>query len=235
MNSSEALLLRKKPYGEADYIIQLFTKDFGKISGIAKHAKKSRKRFGGRLEPFIHIRARFKDKSGGLRFIEDVETIRPYHQFIEDLELFLWGSYILEITDALVPEESPNEELFNFLVGTLSELNENKAKMPLVLNYQFKALSLSGYQPNLETCARCGNKTSGEPGFSIKEGGVICTGCLGSKKSAHHVSLELLNDINLMEIHLLKVLEHIKLFTKFIEHHTEKDLNSSKFIEELQL
>src|SRR3990167_8824394 len=95
MKSSEALLLRKRPYGDADYVITLFTKEFGKISAFAKNAKSSRKRFGGRLEPFVHFRARFRERPGGdMKFLEDLETIEGFRHLMEDLELFMWGSFM---------------------------------------------------------------------------------------------------------------------------------------------
>src|SRR5919197_3151584 len=96
MKSSEAFLLRKIQYGEADYIISLFTKDFGNIKGLAKNAKKSRKRFGGRLEPFVHFNVRFHEKPGGIKFIEDSHVIRVFSSLMEDVELFTWGSFILD-------------------------------------------------------------------------------------------------------------------------------------------
>lgn len=235
MNSSEAFLLRKTLYGDGDYILTLFTRDFGKISGLAKHAKRSRKRFGGRLEPFVHFRVRFRDKSRDMNFIEDAETIRVFHHFIENIELFLWGSFMLELIDILLPKESPNEELFDRLAGAFTELDEGKSILPVVLDFQLQALSLAGYEPNLETCAECAEPTEGESRFSIGKGGVVCGSCGGGAQNGLLVSREFLLDKKLMEIHLAKVLQYIKLFTEFTEYHTEKELKSSKFIEELTL
>jgi DNA repair protein RecO (recombination protein O) len=144
MKSSEALLLRKRPYGDADYVITLFTREFGKISAFARNAKSSRKRFGGRLEPFVHFLARFRERPGDMKFLEDLETIEVFRHLMEDLELFMWGSFITESAEILLPKESPNEEMFNLFVDTLrsstaEERHAARARVPA------ETLSLSGY------------------------------------------------------------------------------------------
>ena len=235
MNSSEALLLRKTPYRDADYILSLFTRDLGKISGIAKNARKSMKRFGARLELFVHFRVRYKDSGKELKLIEDTETIQVFPAFIEDIELFTLGSLLLETTDALIPQESPNEEMFDLLIEALTNLNSRKSPLPIVLQFQLRALSISGYEPHLDTCAKCGKTIEGESYFSINGGGAVCYECGGERKNSFIFSKNFLLDTGLMESNLEKVLKYIKLFTKFTQRHTEKELKSGRFIEELKL
>jgi len=235
MNTSEALLLRKTPYSDADYMLSLFTRDFGKISGIARNAKKSMKRFGARLEPFVHFRVIFKDSAKELKFIEDTETIQVFQGFIEDIELFSLGSLMLETTDALIPRESPNKELFDLLIGALSSLNSKKSPLPTLLQFQLQALSISGYEPNLHSCAKCEKPIEGDSYFSINGGGAVCFECIGERKNSFIFSKDFLFNTELMESDLEKVLKYIKLFTKFTQRHTEKELKSGRFIEELKL
>ncbi len=235
MVTSEAFLIRKTPYGDADYVLTLFTRDFGKITGFAKHAKNSRKRFGGRLEPFICFRVRMKDKSRDMYFVEDVETVKVYHSFIENIELFLWGSFLLESLDALLPKESPNEGLYELLARSFTELDEGKSTLPVVLGFQLHALSASGYEPNLDMCAVCDKQIEGEVQFDMERGGVVCGECGGGARNGTMVSAEILRDRQLTELHLSKVLQYIKLFAKFTEYHTERKLKSTQFIEELRL
>src|ERR1700751_1635022 len=164
MKISEAFLIRKIQYGEADYILTLFTKDFGKIRGLAKNAKKSRKRFGGRLEPFVHLRVRFRERpgsstrltTGGMKFIEDSETTQVFLSLMEDIGLFTWGSFILENVDILLPEEEPNERMFELLIETLSDLDSKKNPLTIILRFHTLALSLSGYEPNFDVWTKCG-------------------------------------------------------------------------------
>lgn len=234
MQISEAFLLRKIEYGEADYIISLFTRGFGKIKGLAKNAKKSRKRFGGRLEPFVHFRVRFRERPGGMKFIEDSETIRVFSTFMEDIELFIWGSFILENIEILVPEEEPNNNLFELIVHTLSALHSRKSLLPVILNFQLSALSLSGYKPNFDTCVEC-SKVVEEGFFSVKNGGIFCKDCRNDKSNGFLVSKNSIFNGGSTEDNLELVFKHIKLLSKFTEYHTGKEIKSSKFIEEFKI
>lgn len=235
MDSIEALLLRKTPYRDSDYIISLFTKDLGKISGIARNAKNSMKRFGARLEPFVHIRVNLKETGREFKLIQDTETIRVFSSFAEDIELFTLGSLMLEITDVLTPRESPNEEMFELLIKALELMNSKESPLPIVLQFQLEALSISGYEPNLYSCAKCEVQIEGDSYFSINSGGAICFKCAGDKKNGLIFSKDFILDRELMETDLEKVLKYIKLFIKFTERHTEKELKSGKFIQELTL
>ena len=231
---SEALILRKMPFRDSDLILSLFTRDVGRVSGLARSAKNSTKRFGGRLEPFVHISVSLKEGRGGMKIVEDVETVRAFSSFMDNIELFTWGSFLLEYADALLPQETPNEELFDLLINTLVELDSKKSVLPHVLAFQLDALSISGYAPNLESCVDCGADIKGESYFSIKRGGAVCDGC-STKKGSSRISREFLEDRESMDIYLSQVLKYIKLFTKFAEYHTEKELKSGNFIEELTL
>ncbi|HLE26121.1 MAG TPA: DNA repair protein RecO [Thermodesulfobacteriota bacterium] len=241
MKSSEAFLLHKIVYGEADYILSLFTKDFGKISGLAKHAKRSRKRFGGRLEPFVHLRVRFREKPGGIKFIEDSEIIQVFSTIMQDIDLFMCGSFILENVGILIPEEDPNERMFNLLVETLSTLDSKKSPSNVILKFQLSALSLSGYEPNFNACVECKNLIEQEGFFSIQKGGVVCNECKSSISNGFRIS----NDFLLAQRDWMKwnhyflnhelkdPLEYVKLLVKFTQYRTGKEIKSSKFLEEL--
>lgn len=235
MKSSEAFLLRKRPYGDADYVLTLFTREYGKISAFAKNAKTSRKRFGGRLEPFVLFRVRFRERPGDMKFVEDLETIEVFRRLMEDVELFMWGSFLSESVEILLPRESPNEDLFNLFTDTLRGMDSGRSAMPLVLGFQLGALSLSGYGPSLDACAECGRETGKGARFSIRKGGAVCAACAGGVQNGTSYSGDFLKDRDSMEIELGKVLTYIKLFSKFTEYHTEKKLNSSRFIEELKI
>jgi DNA repair protein RecO (recombination protein O) len=235
MKSSEAFLLRKRPYGDADYVLTLFTREYGKITAFAKNAKTSRKRFGGRLEPFVLFRVRFRERPGDMKFVEDLETIEVFRRLMEDIDLFMWGSFLSESVEILLPKESPNEDLFSLFTDTLRQIDRGKSAMPLVLGFQLGALSLSGYGPSLDACAECGGETGKGARFSIRKGGALCAGCAEGLQNGTPYSGDFLKDRESMEIHLGSVLRYIKLFLRFTEYHTEKKLNSSKFIEELKI
>ena len=235
MKISEAFLTRKIEHGEADYVLTLFTKDFGKIRGLAKNAKKSRKRFGGRLEPFVHLRVRFRERPGGMKFIEDSETIEVFSSLMENIGLFTWGSFILENVDALLPEEEPNERMFELLVQTLSDLGSKKSPLIVALNFQISALSLSGYKPDFDACAKCGDSIEEDAFFSIQKGGILCNGCKKNEPNGLRISKDFLRDlVNFSNQNLEMSFDYVKFLLKFTEYHTGKEIRSYKFLEELR-
>ncbi|MFI5324533.1 MAG: DNA repair protein RecO, partial [Thermodesulfobacteriota bacterium] len=154
---------------------------------------------------------------------------------MEEIDLFMLGSFITESADILLPKDSPNEAMFNLIVETLGELNTGKSPLPAVLGFQLGALLHSGYAPSLDVCTDCGRPLGRNAHFCISKGGTVCADCAKGAQNGVIISSEFLRDRDLMEIHLGKVLKYIKLFSRFIEYHTEKKLNSAKFIEELKI
>lgn len=231
MESSEALMLRKNDYGEADYMIAFFTRDFGKIRGIAKNAKKSGKRFGGRLEPFVHLSVRFRERQGGIKFIEDSSIIRAFSSLMEDIELFIWGSFVLENFDVLLPDEEPNEKIFDLGIETFRDLDLKKNPLAVILKFQLSVLEHSGYKPNFDCCASCGTAIDGNSSFSFRKGGVYCRSCKGDISDGF-ISRDVLFEQDYGEDGM-KALDHIKTLAKFTEYHSGKEIKSTKFLEEI--
>lgn len=237
MKISEAFLIRKIEHGESDYILTLFTKDFGKIRGLAKNAKKSRRRFGGRIEPFVHLLVRFRERSGGMKFIDDSETIEVFSPLMEDIGLFTWGSFILENVDALVPEEEPNEGIFELLIQALSDLGSKKSPLAVVIKFQFSALSLSGYKPVFDLCAKCGDPIEEDAFFSAQKGGILCKGCRKNEPNGFSVPKDFIRQGDLMapsNRDLETSFDYVKFLINFTEYHTGKEIRSYKFLEELR-
>ena len=182
MQLSESFILKKTVFGEADCILSIFTRDYGKITGFAKNAKKSSKRFGGRLEPFVHLRMSFRERSGGMNFVEDCETINVFYSFMQNVGLFALGSFMIENIEVLVPNGEPNEKTFSLLVNTFSSLDSGTSALPEILRFQLSILKLSGLMPSLDSCAGCGRAIDRGCSFSIRKGGFVCSSCKPSKK-----------------------------------------------------
>lgn len=230
MENCEALLIKKSTYGEADYIITFFTKELGKQQGFAKSAKKSKKRFGGRLEPFIHLKVDFKLIENRLNSINDVSVIKVYSGIMQSLESFAIGSFVLEYIDIVTSENAESEELFNETIKTFDMLNSNKNLLPTLLKFQLKALELCGYKPSLET-----TNDEKKVKFNISEGSVVSSTNKANNIGIFDFYLDIISNPDLMEIFLAKVASNIKVLTKYTEYHTGKQFKSSKFLEELNL
>jgi DNA repair protein RecO (recombination protein O) len=233
MQLSESFILKKNIYGEADFILSIFTRNYGKITGFARNAKKSSKRFGGRLEPFILLRIRFRERSGRMNFVEDCETINVFSSFMRNVDLFALGSFIMENVEILVPTEEPNEKAFSLLVDTFSSLDDGAPGLPELLGFQLSILKLSGLMPNLHSCAECGRVIDNRSFFSIKKGGFICSGCNSNKTHGLVLSRDFLLDSRSMDEDHEMAFKYINLFRKFTEYHTGKEFKSFKLVEEL--
>src|SRR5512146_532410 len=99
--ASEAIILRTRAYGESDKIVTFLTNDAGKLTGIAKGAKNSRRRFANCLDPFTEVRVHFRARPGaGLVFMESCDLLRPTGSLAEPNK-FAYGSYLIELVDQL--------------------------------------------------------------------------------------------------------------------------------------
>jgi DNA repair protein RecO (recombination protein O) len=175
----EAIVLSVKDYGEADKIVILFSLEHGKIGGIARNAKKSRKRFGGSLEIFARLRLLVLLKEG-LSRLEDSELITVFPHIREDIAKIGYAGYACELVDRLLPEAQPNRRLFRLLVSYLKYLDSSPAVEDDRRFFEVNLLNILGYRIPLENCARCGKELV--PGMDLSylpQSGFICNMCAG--------------------------------------------------------
>lgn len=192
-----AIVLRSWSYGESDKIVSFLTESHGKVTGIAKGAKRSRKRFVNTLEPFSLVNLRFQDRPArGLAFIHACDLIRVFKNLTTSLEKIAHASYLTDITDGLSGEREENRGLFAHLREGLSFIEENGTYQPFLTFFELKLLRLAGYQPVLEQCRRCGTGWRGgfrgQWRFSLRDGGILCEACSALRKEALPLSLQAL-------------------------------------------
>ncbi len=182
---TEAILLESFDLGESDRILSFCTKDFGKVKGIAKGARRSRRRFVGRLEPASHLRLFFhhSEKSELVR-VEDAALIEGYSELREDIESFAVTCYLLELTGAFTRPGLAQPAVFELLRGFVSLLAGGGESALLTRFFEVKLLSLLGYMPGFGGCVSCGAGIGGRPGgaparlaFSTEKGGILCSPC----------------------------------------------------------
>jgi DNA repair protein RecO (recombination protein O) len=178
--ATPAIVLRTRPYGESDRIVTLLTEQHGKVTGIAKGAKNSRRRFGGTLEPFIRIHAVFTQRpSTELVFLLRCELLGAWRAFSRDLDCFAAGSAILELTDRMVHGREPGREIFRLTVEALDLLDRGVDCDPVLRAFELHLLAATGYAPALERCRECGRAADAPTLFlAIERGGFVCRGCV---------------------------------------------------------
>ena len=165
LKESEAIVLRTYPLREADLLVTLFTRLEGKVHGVARAAKKSKRRFGGALEPLTYVRVYFEDR-------ERQELARLDSCDVLDSPLASEVSYpravalahVAELLDELLPDREPNDAVFRLALAVLSNLRGSEVWMP-VTYFELWMTRLMGYLPEFSECIVCGRTLNGSRAF----------------------------------------------------------------------
>lgn len=184
---TEAVVLRSFRFGEADRVLHLYSLDRGRIGAIAKGVRKTKSRFGARLEPFSHAELLLHHGSGELRTITGASLVDAHRPAREDSYRLSVGLVGAEAMLRLFVEEERNERAFEALTRFLSAVDAipngstgRAALDPLALAFQLKLLWLSGYVPHLESCVEC-VATDELVGYLPRAGGAVCSACAPSE------------------------------------------------------
>lgn len=171
---TEAIVLRTHKLGEADRIITFLTRDRGKVRAVAKGVRRTKSKFGARLEPFSRVDVLLHDGKN-LDIVQQAELLAAYGTEMS-LDYGLWtvGQTLLETADRLTSEDKvPAESQYLLLVGALRTLTSKEHTSSAVLDsYLLRAMALSGYSPSLNDCVICA-----DPGgfFNVAAGGAMCS------------------------------------------------------------
>ncbi len=174
---TEAVVLRSLRFSEADRILHVYTRDRGRIGAIAKGVRKTKSRFGARLEPLSHAELMLHEGSGELHTVTGVQLIRSHREAREQSYRLSVGLIGAEAMLRLFAEPEPNARAFEALTRFLDLVDEtpiggDAMLDALGLSFQLKLLWLSGYLPHVTTCVECG---AGDlVGFSPRAGGAVC-------------------------------------------------------------
>ena len=172
---SEAVVLRTWPVQEADLIVSLFTRDYGRVRGVAKSALKSRKRFGGALEPMTVARAWFAERPRQeLMRLDQLEIIHSPLALPVDAVRMTVLSFYAEALDEALPEHDPQETVFRLAVSVLEQTTVEQPWMPLTY-FQLWLTRLMGLLPDLGHCTACGEALhAAEVSFNSYGDGLFC-------------------------------------------------------------
>jgi DNA repair protein RecO (recombination protein O) len=183
--TSEAVVLRTWPLHEADLIVSFFTRDYGRMKGVAKSALKSRKRFGGALEPMTLARAWFAEKPRQeLVRLDQLEILRsPLATPVDHVRMTVL-SFFAELLDEVLPEHDPQETVFRLLVSVLEQTTVEQPWMPLTY-FSLWMTRLMGLLPDIAHCTACGETLKpGEVYFQSYADGLFCAPHRGSGANA---------------------------------------------------
>jgi DNA repair protein RecO (recombination protein O) len=173
--TSEAVVLRTWPVHEADLIVSFFTRDYGKVRGVAKSALKSRRRFGGALEPMTQARAWFAERPRQeLARLDQLEVVRSPLALPVDATRLTVLSFYAEVLDEALPDHDPHETIFRLLVSVLEQTTVEQPWMPLTY-FALWMTRLMGLLPDMAHCTACGEALrAGEIYFNSYADGLYC-------------------------------------------------------------
>ncbi len=224
------VVLRAIRLGEADRIVTFMTEGRGKVRAVAKGIRKTKSRFGGRLEPTTHVALQLYE-GRELDTVTQAETIDHFRTIREDLARVARATAVLEAVDQVAQEGESNPALYRMLVGALRALAAHDSPA-LVGAFYWKLLSQEGFHPLLDDCASCGSQGP-FVAFDLSQGGVLCRACRrGQPVSVEAVALV----ARMLGGHLAAVLaeppspataEVESLATRAVEHHIERRLKSA--------
>jgi DNA repair protein RecO (recombination protein O) len=247
---TNAIVIRSLNYSESDKIVTFFTRDFGKLKGIAKGARRSKKRFQNALSLFSHLRLIFFDKEGlSLVRAESCDILHSFPRIREDLRKILYGNYYLELVNEMAEEREASREAFELLLCFLSNLETMAPQEEQLRLFEIRMLSLFGYRPNMTRCGLC--KKGGEdlqeiPSvfFSLEKGVLVCERCsrtwnnliplsLGTARLIEKISQVELPKVERMRFTSQGLCESREILPKFISYQLGKELKSLKALRTL--
>jgi DNA repair protein RecO (recombination protein O) len=243
---SDAVILRTRDHGESDRLVTFFSSVQGKLTGIAKGARRSKRRFVHTLEPLSLVHLTYVERGpSSLVRIEASEFRNPFTALRQDLARFGYASLGAELILELAPEREANPVFFALLAQYLERLEAGGDPEALALLFQTRILSLSGFGPNLQRCAGCGHEPAA-PGpwyFSTSQGVLYCPahrsgggtaplspGTILLLRQAQRLPLEKLWRLR---FHRQSRAESRALLLGLIRHHLEKDLKSLSVLQQI--
>jgi len=226
----EGIVLKTIKLGEADRIVTLFTRDHGKVRAVAKGVRKTKSRFGARLEPFTRT-GLIVYRGRSLDTITSADILTSFHAVRDDYNRLTAAAAISEMVDKITPERERARSTYALMLAGLQALADGKGAT-VVPAFAVKLLSLSGYHPQLELCAGC-EAAARLGGFSAELGGAVCDDCWREERGAMRIEPDriallgrLLSSDFGCEADPRATLEVTQALKFYAEYHLERPLRS---------
>ncbi len=182
---SPAIIMRVKEFGESDLLVTFFTYDRGRLKGVAKGARKSRRRFPNCLDLFCLASLEYEPRrKGDLCFLHSCKLVEGFSGLRSNFSSLSLASYMIELTEVLFPPGVVDNSMFELLKESFLELSEGQRVGSLRIHFEARAMALGGYGIDFDKCCCCGRPYTGEGKaiFKGNQGRIACLGC--EKESA---------------------------------------------------
>ena len=240
---TQGIVLRTYDLGEADKILVLFTRNEGKISAIAKGAKKPRSRSLGGAQMFGHNQYLLY-RGRNLDIVTQYEVVSAHVHLRDDLERLAYASYAVELLIETTHERDPSPEIFDLMVWILGNIDSGRNNEAAIAVYELRLMEHLGYRPELSRCASCGEEVTGRCWFDAGAGGIVCSACSPGMSQARPLSLGAAASLRALQDpasrwQALKLsgevgAEVASALEEYIIYRTEKRLVSLEFLKSLK-
>lgn len=245
LEKTDAIILKSFPYGDTSKIARCYTRDFGKISIIAKGVRKSKTLQSGYIEPMNYLSLLFYySPKRQLQTFSKAEFQRVWSALLRDVKKVSYGFAIVELIDKTVTGEEPHEQLFQLLVDILQAINSSNRNINLIFWYfEIHLLILLGFRPVLSECPRCHGKLE-EGFFALEYGELICRNC--DQGGGHLVSHRAVHILKKLKRNSIQEIEKISLkkgdrkevggfLNDYLKYHVEglREIKSLSMMEKL--
>ena len=240
---TEAIVLKHFPFGEADYVLTLYTPNGGKLRAVAKGARRVKSKLGGHLEPLM--RTSFLIARGqNLDTVNQAEVLEGFRSVREDLHRVSQALYIVELVDAITPDEQPNYPTYRVLLDVLRSLGGD-ASPSLLPFFQLRLLGHAGFMPELYQCVECGSTLAPKlHRFTPDRGGTLCDSCRPPNVSVLPLSLDTLKVLRFLQreeyvsverLHLEPetLVELERLLEALLRHVLDREVKASRFLNQV--
>jgi DNA repair protein RecO (recombination protein O) len=186
-----AIVLRVIDFSESSCVVTLFTRDFGKVTGLAKGARRPKGPFESALDLLAVVRIVFLRKSSdALDLLTEAKLEQRFRAAARDLSRLYAGYYLAELLLDLTDDDDPHPDLFDAAWEALRGLDDAAHVPTTVLRFELTALKLLGHRPSLDACAGCGDPVAAQARvpFGLIAGGVLCSRCREGKRSVVSLS-----------------------------------------------
>ncbi|MGH2537737.1 MAG: DNA repair protein RecO [Candidatus Promineifilaceae bacterium] len=243
---SEAIVLRRSNFGEADRLLTLYSHDFGKLRALAKGARKPQTRKTGHVELFMRTNFLFA-RGREIDIITQAELVEAYAGLRADLVRATYAAYVAELLDAFTVEGERDARKYRLLAAALAWYATGDNYLLAARHFELRLLALAGYQPQLFHCVRCGRSVADgeEARFSPELGGILCPDCAPADRAARPLSAAALKALrqlqtrsweSLLGLQLRRSLhtELEGLMHDYLRYLLERNLRSAEFLQRLR-
>lgn len=191
LTKTRGVVLRAINIKEADRIIEIYSDDLGKVRAVARGIRKIQSRMAGHLEPFTYVELMFAQGRGDLPTITGAKALEHYESIRRNLKRVAVASYLSELVSRLTPDNQASRRFPELLRAAYTALNNDHDPKLVTGYFEWQAITVAGWEPNLYNCARCHRKLYPQGlSLSMMQSGVLCPDCRHTDRESHAISPE---------------------------------------------